>query len=45
MERVFMNIYELVKYQNLLRELVIRDIKVRYRKSVLGLLWTVLKLY
>lgn len=31
-----------VKYQNLLRELVIRDIKVRYRKSVLGLLWTVL---
>lgn len=31
-----------LKYQNLLKELVIRDIKVRYRKSVLGLLWTVL---
>lgn len=30
------------KYQNLLKELVVRDIKVRYRKSVLGLLWTVL---
>lgn len=30
------------KYLPLLRELVIRDIKVRYRHSVLGLLWTVL---
>ena len=30
------------KYKNLLRELVIRDIKVRYRRSVLGLLWTLL---
>lgn len=30
------------KYDNLLYELVIRDIKVRYRKSVLGLVWTVL---
>lgn len=31
-----------VKYNNLLYELVIRDIKIRYRKSVLGLLWTLL---
>ena len=31
-----------LKYKNLLNELVRRDIKVRYRKSVLGLLWTVL---
>lgn len=31
-----------IKYKHLLHELVIRDIKVRYRKSVLGLLWTVL---
>ena len=31
-----------LKYKNLLNELVVRDIKVRYRKSVLGLLWTVL---
>jgi ABC-type polysaccharide/polyol phosphate export permease len=30
------------KYNNLLKELVIRDIKVRYRRSVLGLLWTLL---
>lgn len=30
------------KYQHLLNELVVRDIKVRYRRSILGLLWTVL---
>lgn len=29
-------------YIPLLRELVVRDIKVRYRQSVLGILWTVL---
>ena len=29
-------------YNGLLRELVMRDIKVRYRRSFLGLLWTVL---
>lgn len=32
----------LVKYLPLLRQLVIRDIKVRYRKSFLGMLWTIL---
>lgn len=32
----------LKKYSNLLKELVVRDIKVRYQKSILGLLWTVL---
>lgn len=31
-----------LKYENLLRELVARDIKVRYRRSFLGMLWTVL---
>lgn len=31
-----------LKYRHLLSELVIRDIKVRYRKSFLGLLWTLL---
>lgn len=31
-----------LKYKNLLRDLVARDIKVRYRRSVLGLLWTIL---
>jgi len=30
------------KYQSLLQELVRRDIKIRYRRSVLGLLWTLL---
>ena len=30
------------RFSPLLRELVVRDIKVRYRHSVLGLLWTVL---
>lgn len=30
------------KYKNLLGNLVSRDIKVRYRRSVLGMLWTVL---
>lgn len=36
------NFLVFIKYKNLLRELVVRDIKVRYRKSLLGLLWTVL---
>ena len=31
-----------IRYKNLLYELVTRDIKVRYRRSVLGVLWTVL---
>lgn len=31
-----------LKYQPLLKELVIRDIKVRYRHSILGMIWTVL---
>lgn len=31
---------ELVKYRELVRNLVIRDIKLRYRNSVLGFLWS-----
>lgn len=31
-----------VRYMNLLRELVIRDIKKKYRRSVLGILWSML---
>jgi ABC-2 type transport system permease protein len=31
-----------IKYRHLLLEFVIRDIKTRYRRSVLGLLWTLL---
>lgn len=32
----------LLRYKPLLQELVIRDIKVRYRKSILGVFWTLL---
>lgn len=35
-------LYGFFKYQPLLRELVMRDIKVRYRHSFLGMVWTVL---
>lgn len=31
-----------IKYKSLLYELVVRDIKIRYRRSVLGLLWTII---
>lgn len=31
-----------MKYRHLLKELVIRDIKVKYKRSILGLLWTLL---
>lgn len=33
---------EIIKYKELLRNLVIRDIKVRYKKSALGFLWVML---
>ena len=35
-------IHGFLKYSNLLHELVIRDIKIKYRRSFLGVLWTVL---
>lgn len=41
-EKIRVSLYGFKKYSNLLRELVIRDIKVRYRRSFLGILWTVL---
>ena len=31
-----------LKFQPLLKELIARDIKVKYRKSVLGVLWLLL---
>ena len=37
-----MNFKELYKYRYLLYELVVRDIKKKYRRSVLGVLWSVL---
>lgn len=42
MSKLNVMVYGFFKYRNLLKELVIRDIKTRYRKSVLGLLWTLL---
>jgi len=33
---------EVVSYRSLLRDLVARDLKVRYKRSVLGILWTML---
>lgn len=33
---------ELIKYRNLINELVVRDIKKKYRRSVLGILWSML---
>jgi ABC-2 type transport system permease protein len=35
-------IANLIKYRHLIIELVIRDIKVKYKKSILGILWTLL---
>ncbi|MDY6232686.1 ABC transporter permease, partial [Peptostreptococcus porci] len=35
-------IQNFIKFQPLLRELVSRDIKIKYRRSVLGVLWTLL---
>lgn len=31
-----------LRYRTLLRELVVRDIKIKYKRSVLGILWSVL---
>src|SRR5215831_19936242 len=40
--RVLRDLRELVGYGSLLRELVARDLKVRYKRSVLGVVWTML---
>lgn len=42
MNKLSVIMYGFFKYRNLLKELVVRDIKTRYRRSVLGLLWTLL---
>lgn len=39
---MFKEIREIIRYRELLRNLVIRDIKVRYKRSVLGFLWVML---
>jgi ABC-2 type transport system permease protein len=38
-----MFIKELYRYRNLLREIVAKNIKIQYRNSVLGMLWTLLQ--
>ncbi|WP_425464174.1 ABC transporter permease [Paenibacillus lentus] len=35
-------IYNFFKYTELLKQLVIRDLKVKYRHSILGILWSIL---
>ena len=42
MQKIKNMIAGFAKYKDLLYELVNRDIKIRYRRSVLGLLWTIL---
>src|SRR5512135_3041386 len=34
---------EVLRYRDLVRELVVRDLKVRYRRSAIGFLWTMLQ--
>lgn len=36
------SLQEIVRYRSLLRDLVARDLKVRYKRSVLGIMWTML---
>lgn len=42
MDNLSICIQNFLKYRNLLRELVIRDIKKKYRRSFLGILWSLL---
>jgi ABC-2 type transport system permease protein len=42
LQRMKRMIYECYRFKSLIYELVSRDIKVKYRRSVLGLLWTML---
>jgi ABC-type polysaccharide/polyol phosphate export permease len=39
---VLSELRELMAYRHLLRDLIARDLKVRYKRSVLGMLWTML---
>ncbi len=42
MQRLKTWIRGFLQYQNLLRQLVVRDLKIKYRRSFLGYLWSVL---
>lgn len=39
---MFASLGEVVRYRSLLRDLVARDLKVRYKRSALGIVWTML---
>src|SRR6266516_4224221 len=41
-EAMLESLREVVRYRSLLRNLVARDLKVRYKRSALGILWTML---
>src|SRR5438093_5515248 len=41
-ETMLESLREVVRYRSLLRNLVARDLKVRYKRSALGILWTML---
>jgi ABC-2 type transport system permease protein len=40
--RMLASLREIFRYRSLLRDLVARDLKVRYKRSALGILWTML---
>ncbi|GBE05806.1 teichoic acid translocation permease protein TagG [bacterium BMS3Abin10] len=40
---MFNDIRELVKYRELLLNIAVREIKIRYKQSVLGIFWTILQ--
>ena len=42
MNYIRLHLRSFLKYRPLLKELVARDLKVRYRHSILGMIWTVL---
>ena len=39
-QTIIKNIFSLARYRELIRNLVVRDLKVRYRSSALGILWS-----
>lgn len=41
-ERMLKHLAELYNYRELLKNLVVRDLKIRYKSSVLGVLWSLL---
>ncbi len=42
MEKYYKRILIFLRYKDLLKQLVLRDIKLKYRRSVLGYLWSIL---